>query len=164
MEWYPVLVLVHVLGAFGFVLGHGVSVHVAVQLRGERDPARVAAMLDLSALSVATLYISLLVLLAAGIAAGFVGGHWDRLWIWASIGVLVVTLVFMYAVASPYYSDLRRAIGQKAYGDKKDAAPPEPVTAEELARRLGSSRPWWLLAVGTVGLVAIIWMMVLKPF
>lgn len=164
MDWYPILVLIHVLGAFGFVLGHGVSVHVAVRLRSERDPARVGAMLDLSGVSLATVYLSLLVLLAAGIAAGFVGDHWGRLWIWTSIGVLVLMLGFMYAVASPYYSDLRRAVGQKAYGDKKEAPPPEPVSAEELARRLGSPRPWWLLAIGAIGLAVIIWLMEVKPF
>jgi hypothetical protein len=164
VEWYPWLVLAHVIGAFGFVLGHGVSAHAAIQLRREREPARVTALLDLSSLSLATLYVSLLVLLAAGIAAGFVGDHWGRLWIWVAIGILVVLVVFMYAVASPYYADLRRAVGQKAYGDKKDAAPPEPLDAAALAARLDSARPYWLAGVGSIGLVAIVWLMVLKPF
>jgi hypothetical protein len=164
MDWYSWLVLAHVIGAFGFVLGHGVSAHAAIQLRNEREPARVAALLDLSGLSLATTYVSLLVLLAAGIAAAFVGDHWGRLWIWAAIGILVVLLGFMYAVASPYYGDLRRAIGQKAYGDKKEAAPPEPLDAAALALRLDSARPYWLAAIGTIGLVAILWLMVVKPF
>jgi hypothetical protein len=164
MEWYSWLVLVHVIGAFGFVLGHGVSAHAAIQLRHEREPARVTALLDLSGFSLATLYVSLLVLLAAGIAAAFVGDHWGRLWIWVAIGILVVLIAFMYAVASPYYADLRRAVGQKAYGDKKDAAPPDPLDPAALAAKLESARPYWLAAVGTIGLVAIVWLMVMKPF
>jgi len=164
MEWYSWLVLAHVIGGFGFVLGHGVSAHVAIQLRRERDPARVAALLDLSGLSLATLYVSLLVLLAAGIAAAFVGDHWGRLWIWAAIGILVVLLAFMYAVASPYYAELRRGVGQRAYGDKKEDPPPAPLDAGALAAKLDSARPYWLAAVGSIGLAAIIWLMVMKPF
>jgi hypothetical protein len=164
MEWYQWLVLAHVIGGFGFVLGHGVSAHAALQLRRERDPARVAAMLDLSGSSLMTVYVSLLVLLAAGIAAGFAGDHWGRIWIWAAIGVLVVMFGFMYAVATPYYASLRRAVGQKAYGDKKEADPPAPLSAPELAAMLDSPRPVWLTAIGGIGIVAIVWLMVVKPF
>lgn len=164
MEWYAWLVFAHVLGGFGFVLGHGVSAHVAIALRRERDPGRVAALLDLSGMSLTAVYVSLLVLLAAGIAAGFVGDHWGRLWIWAAIGVLVVMFAFMYAIATPYYAGLRRGVGQKAYGDKKDAAPPEPLGAAELAARLDSARPYWLAVIGGIGLAVILWLMVMKPF
>ena len=38
---YPLLVLVHVVGVFGFLLAHGVSVGVAFRLRGERNLERV---------------------------------------------------------------------------------------------------------------------------
>lgn len=164
MNWLPWLVLVHVLGAFGFVLAHGVSAHAAIRLRGEREPARVAALLDLSSFSITLLYISLLVLLAGGIAAGFVGDHWGRLWIWAAIGLLVILLAAMYALASPYYNQVRRAVGMKAYGDKRDAPPPEPLSTEEIAALLASSRPYLLAWIGGVGLALIIGLMVLKPF
>lgn len=33
MEWYPWVVLAHVIGAFGFVFAHGVSAFVAFRLR-----------------------------------------------------------------------------------------------------------------------------------
>ena len=110
------------------------------------------------------LYASLLVLLAGGIAAGFVGGHWGRLWIWTAIGILVLLLGGMYGLASPYYNQLRRAVGMKAYGDAKDAPPPEPLSAAELAALLQSTRPYLLAWMGGVGLVLIIGLMVLKPF
>lgn len=164
MDWYPWLVLIHVVGAFGFVLGHGVSAHVAIKLRSEREPSRVEALLDLSGLSLTVVYLSLLVLLGGGVAAAFVGGLWDRIWIWAAIAILVVMMAVMYAVASPYYADLRRAVGQKAYGDKKDAPLPDPLPAAELALRLDSARPYWLAGIGGVGLLAIICLMTLKPF
>lgn len=164
MEIYPWLVLAHVLGGFGFVLGHGVSAHVAFRLRAEREPARIAALLDLSSYSLAVVYGSLLLLLVAGIAAGFVGGHWGRLWIWVSIGLLVAVMGVMYAIASPYYGDLRRGLGQRVYGDKPDAPPSAPFPTEELVARLQSPRCFWLAGVGGIGLSTIILLMVFKPF
>ncbi|HSM38234.1 MAG TPA: hypothetical protein VK838_02795 [Candidatus Limnocylindrales bacterium] len=164
MNWYPWLVLAHLLGAFGFILAHGVSALVAFKLRSEREPGRVGALLDLSSYSLTLLYVSLLVLLAAGIAGGFVGDHWGSLWIWASIGVLVVLVAAMYALASPYYNRLRRGVGMKVYGDPKDAPLPDPLPADELAVLLASSRPLLVSAIGASGLVLIIGLMVLKPF
>lgn len=164
MDWLPWLVLVHVIGAFGFMLGHGVSAHVAFQLRREQDPGRISALLDLSSFSMTMLYVSLLVLLAGGIAAGFAGSHWGRLWIWVSIGLLVVLVGAMYGLASPYYNSVRRAVGMKVYGDPKDAPPPAPLPAAEIAARLDSSRPYLVAAIGGIGLVLIIGLMVLKPF
>jgi MFS family permease len=164
LDWYPWIVAVHVIGAFAFVLAHGVSMIAAFQLRGERERARVTALLDLSSSSLMVVYIGLLVLLAGGIAAGFVGDHWGRLWIWTSLGLLIGIAVFMYVVATPYYARLRKAVGQKAYGDKKDAPPPEPVGEAELAALLATPRAHILAGVGGLGLAAIVWLMVLKPF
>jgi hypothetical protein len=164
MNWYPWLVLAHVLGAFGFVLGHGVSVHAGFKLRAERDRARIEALLDLSAMSLAMLYGSLLVLLAAGIAAGFVGDWWGQLWIWTAIGILAVIIVVMFAVASPYYMGLRKALGREGYEPKEGEPPPEPMSDEQLVATLQSTRPYWLAVVGGIGLVIIIGLMVLKPF
>jgi hypothetical protein len=164
MDWYPWLVLTHVLGGFGFALGHGVSVHTSFKLRGERDRTRVEALLDLSQVSLWLLYGSLLVLLAAGIAAGFVGNWWGRLWIWTSIGILVVIIVVMYVVASPYYMGLRKALGRPGYEPKEGESAPEPMSPEQLAAQLQSPRPMVLALVGGIGLVAIIALMVLKPF
>jgi hypothetical protein len=164
LDWYPWIVAIHVLGAFVFVLAHGVSMLASFQMRRERDQARVAALLDLSGGSLTLVYIGLLVLLAGGIAAGFVGGHWGRLWIWISLGLLVGIAVFMYVLATPYYGKLRNAVGQKAYGDKKDAPPPEPASETELAALLDTPRAHLLAGVGGLGLAVIVWLMVVKPF
>ena len=164
MEWYPWLVFAHVLGAFGFAVSHGVSAFAAFRLRAERDRARIEALLDLSSTSLALLYVSLLVLLAAGITAGFVGEWWDEAWIWTSIGILAVVLVVMWAVASPYYMGLRRDLGRGGHEPKPDDPPFVPLPDDELISRLQSTRPFWLAAVGGIGLVAIIGLMVVKPF
>ena len=59
---YQWLVLLHILGAFGFVLAHGASTFAALGLRKERDLDRVRALLDLSNGSQGAAFISLLVM------------------------------------------------------------------------------------------------------
>ena len=43
MDWYPWIVLAHVIGAFGFILAHGVSAFVAFRIRADRRPEQVLA-------------------------------------------------------------------------------------------------------------------------
>jgi len=158
---YPYLVLVHVLGAFGFALAHGGSALTAFRIRAEREPQRIAALLDLSAWTLGLSYASLLVLLAAGIAAGVMGGWFGQAWIWTALGVLVAVTVAMLAYAAPYYQRVRQAIGQ--VGRARGPAP-APVSAAELAALLDSRRPEGIAAIGSAGLLLILWLMVLKPF
>jgi hypothetical protein len=164
MNWYPWLVFLHVIGSFFFVLAHGTSVLAAFKLRSEREPARITALLDLSGYSITLVYLSLLVVLASGIALGFWGDYWGHLWIWASLGLLIAVLAVMFAVAVPYYGRLRRAVGQKTHSDPKDAPLPEPLPAAEVAALLTSARPFVLAAVGGIGLAIIIWLMMFQPF
>src|SRR5690349_9877706 len=84
------IVFAHVLGAFLFVAGHGVSMVVAFRLRAESDRARMAALLDLSGIALALAYVGLLLLLVAGIVAGVVLGSWGRAWIWVALVLFVL--------------------------------------------------------------------------
>jgi hypothetical protein len=163
-EFYPWLVLLHVVGAFGFVLSHGVSAYMAIALRRERDPARIRALLDLSSVSLGGMYGSLALLLIAGIAAGIVGGWFGRAWIWLALVTLVIVIVAMYAMASRYYGELRSAVGLPSYRDQKGGPPPAPASPETVAAMLASPIPGAILAVGLIGLLVILWLMVVKPF
>jgi len=163
MDWQPWLRFVHVLGGFTFVLAHGVSIFVTLKLRSERDPARVVPLLDLSRFSLPISDLAILVLLISGIAGGFVGGYWDRLWIWISIGVLVIMFGYMSVRAVKHHDAIRHALGMAGFYDKKDAAVPEP-DPEALAAALSSTRAMELAAVGGIGLLVILWLMVVKPF
>src|SRR5947208_3676146 len=164
MDFYPWLVFLHIAGGFTFVLGHGASAIAAMRLRTEREPERVRALLDLSSGSLTLSYIGLLLLLAAGIAAGFGGGWWGRLWIWSSLGLLVVITVAMYPLGSQYYAKVRHAVGLRTYQDKKSDPDPVPASAADLDTLLTSSRPTLLAAIGGGGLLVVLWLMVLKPF
>jgi hypothetical protein len=160
---YGIVVLLHVLGAFAFVVAHGVSMLASFRLRGERDPARQAHLLELSGYGVGLMYIGLGVLLVAGIAAGFMGNHWGRAWIWVALVTLVVVTAVMYTVATPFYGRMRAAAGVP--GSEQTAARLQPpATAADLDALATSNRPMLLAVVGGIGLVLIIWLMLAKPF
>jgi len=163
MDWKPWLILLHVAGGFTFALAHGVSAFTALKLRGERDPVRVTALLDLSKFSLPVSDLAILVILASGIAAGFVGGYWDRLWIWVSIGVLVFLFIFMSVRGVQHNDAIRHALGEAGFYDNKKTPTPQADSAE-LARLLDSPRAIELAAVGGIGLLVLLWLMVVKPF
>jgi hypothetical protein len=163
MDWQPWLVFSHILGAFTFVLAHGVSVFAALRLRGERDQARVAALLDLSKSAVTIAAIAVAFLLLTGIAAGFAGDYWGQGWIWASIGILVVLWGYMSFRGTRYHDEVRHAVGSVGIYDPKATEPP-PADPAALAALQASSRAVELAVVGGIGLVVILWLMVFKPF
>jgi hypothetical protein len=159
---YSYIVLLHVVGAFIFALAHGASFAVALRLRGVTSREQAAALLELSQLAIGGLYVGLVLLLIGGVWAGFVGNHWDRLWIWAALGVLIVIIVAMYAIATPFYGRMRVVTGVTT--DPKQVARVGEVAPDELERMAASGRPLALTAIGAVGLLVILWLMVVKPF
>ena len=164
MDWYPWVVFLHVAAVFIFVMGHGASMWSSDQIRRERDPERIKTLLDMSGRSLGMVYIGLLGLLIFGIAAGIMGNHFGRGWIWVSIAVLVGIIVFMYAFASRYYAQVREAVGIRSMRTPKDAPDPTPVSAEELAVLVDTRRADYIGLVGFIGLLLLVWLMMFKPF
>ena len=117
----------------------------------------------MSAAGVGIMYVGLLVLLAAGIVAGFMGDHWGRVWIWAALVTLVLVIVVMYAVATPFYGRMRAAAGIGQWAERRDRYKP-PATEADLDMLATSNAPFVLATVGVIGLIVIIWLMLLKPF
>jgi plastocyanin len=153
---YRFWVFVHILGVFGFLVSHGVSIGVAFQLRKERDPRRIVGLLELSAASVRGFYAALVVLLLGGVVAGFLGHWWSRAWIWAAIGLLILVSVAMWGLASPYYR--RVGLVARAMADGSTA-----VSEEQLGGILRSGRPLTVAGIGFAGLLAILYLMMFKP-
>jgi hypothetical protein len=160
-SFYPWFVFVHVLGAFTFAISHGVSAAVALRLRRERELERVRALLELSQLATGAMYVGIFVLLAGGITAAFVGGLWGRAWLWTAIVILVLVMGYMYARASRYYGELRGSAG--LVNDQAQNAPIRTDTVE-MARLLASPRGMELALVGSLALIAILYLMFFKPF
>jgi hypothetical protein len=158
------IIFVHVLAAFVFAAGHGVSLFVAFRVRRERDRARIGALLDASSMALGAAYVGLIVLLVAGILAGVVLQSFGRWWIWVALVALVAIGVAMTPLGIGHFNRIRIGIGQRTR-DLKDVDPdPVPATDTELAAILASSRPEQLLLVGGVGFVVILWLMMFRPF
>jgi hypothetical protein len=162
-ELYPWWVYLHVFGAFAFAAAHGVSAIAAFRIRTARDPAVVRTLLDVSGMAIGVMYLGLGLLLIGGVAAGIVGGHFARGWIWASLGLLVVTIVAMYMLATPFYKRMREAVGAET-NDQRQAIAPPTVSQAELDALVASNRPMALALVGLVGFALILWLMLFKPF
>lgn len=164
MDLTRLFVFLHVLGAFMFVAGHGVSMFTVFQVRKEKDRSRLTALLDLSGWSLAIAGIGLLVLLVSGIVAGIMLGSWSRLWIWVSLALFLVIGIVMTPIGGAYLRGLRVAIGQRPRNAKAGDPDPEPVSDAELAVLQASKRPELLLWIGGGGFVVILYLMMFKPF
>jgi len=161
---YRWIVFLHVVGLFGFLLSHGVSVSVAFALRRERKLERIHALLDLSSRSFVAMSGSLLLLLISGIIAGFMGNWWSYGWVWLSLGLLIVIWLIMGFFGSRHYGEIRKATGFEymEYGKRQPAG--EPASAEEMEVLMSRPRPVLLAVTGIGGLVIILWLMMFKPF
>ena len=158
------IVFLHVLGAFMFVAGHGVSMFVVFQVRREADRGKLAALLDLSGWSLGVAGIGLLILFVSGIVAGIVLGSWGKIWLWVALVLFIVIGIVMTPVGGTYLRNLRLAIGQRPGNAKPGDPDPVPVSDGELQAMQASRRPELLLLIGAGGFVVILWLMMFKPF
>ena len=162
MDLYPWLVLVHVVSAFVFILAHGVSAFVIFRVRAESDRGRLTTLLELSASSLMTASVALLVALVSGIVAAVAGGHFAKAWPWLAIGTLVIVGGLMTPLAGIPMAGVRRALGLPTAADKK-GPPPPPASDEELTAARAKLRPELVSVVGLVGLTVLVWLMQEKP-
>lgn len=152
--WWKFL---HVAGVIAFVMFHGVSMMVALQLRTERDRERIATMTQLSGSSLRGMYVALLWLIVFGVVAGIQGEWWNDGWFWISVGLLVVAIAEMSAVGRPYYERVKEAIEVRPSGVPRRSD-------EELDEILRSPIGLWNAVFGIAVLAAIAWLMIFKPF
>ena len=157
-------VFFHVLAAFLFVLSHGAAAAVALTLRRQREPDRIRALLVLSSSTMVVMYVSLLATLATGINVGFKGHWWGQSWIWIALVLLVIIGMSMSILGSNYFNQVRESVGMPPTRGGEKNANQKPATPEELDALLRSKRPVAVSVIGIAGLVAILYLMVLKPF
>ncbi|HZY41635.1 MAG TPA: hypothetical protein VFF59_06510 [Anaerolineae bacterium] len=161
---YPLLVFLHVVGVFGFLMAHGASASVAFALRRERDPERVRALLMLSATSYPVMYSSLWLLFILGIVLGFMGSWWGRAWIWTSLILLIAIVVIMSRLGANIYGEARKLSGLSYMVRGKIQPPSQPASAAEIEAALAQGNPILLTAIGFGGIVIIAALMMFKPF
>jgi hypothetical protein len=164
VPYLPWLKFAHILGAFLFVGGHGVSMAMALRLRHEREPARMLALLDLSASALGLATVGMLVLLIAGIVDGIVAGYFGRLWIWAALVIFVGVGFAMTPMASGHFNAIRAGLGQRPRQLKPTDPDPVPLPLEEVLALAAGPRPMQVAAIGGIALLVLLWLMTFKPF
>ena len=152
-QWW---VFIHLAGVFGFLLAHGASVSALFRIRKERDREKIRQLIQFSGSTVRLFYISLLVLVIGGVAAGLQLHWFKQKWIWEAIAVLVVVTLLMFVIARPYYRRVAEATELRPSGVPR-------VSDEDLALRLQSPIPIVVALLGFGGLAAILWLMIFKP-
>lgn len=155
---YNWLVYLHILGALGFVLGHGTTSAVTLLLRSQTDADQVRSWLSLARSNVVLgiTWASLLLILISGVWAGFVGGWWGDWWIWLSLALLIIITLVMGFIGRGYFDRINAALGVEPAG--------EPVSQSELEAVLARSPAVALAVVGLGGIAVITWLMMFKPF
>ena len=163
---YQWLVFAHILGVFGFLLAHGTAAAVTFALRRQREVERVRVLLDLSRGVTTVANVSLLVLLAAGITAGFMGNWWGQGWIWASLGLFILIGVTMTLLGSRPLNRIRQLVhaGNPSRSETISHASLDTSAEKQLAVLLAATHSWLLTVIGGGGLALILWLMMFKPF
>jgi len=162
--YLPWIVFLHVIGAFLFVAGHGVSIAVIYRIRAERDPSRLKAYLDLSNWSLNVAGIGLLLILLFGIIAGIVAGSFGRAWIWVSLVLFIAIGGLMTPLGGIPLSKIRVALGQRTRGLKAEEPDPTPLPMDQVVPMLDALRPGTLALIGGGGFLVILYLMMFKPF
>ena len=161
---YLAVLFVHVASVLGFFMVHGISIGIVLQLRKERERERIRALLSLSSASVGGIHMFLLLVIATGLALGFIG-PWSRFWwFWSSFLLFFGLGIGMHFYGTRYYDRIRSAVGVKPFYKVKENQADPNLTPEQLGALLTSSRPLVLTAVGLLGLMVILWLMMYKPF
>jgi len=160
---YPWIVFLHILSAFAFFMAHGASAVMAFRLQREHELDRIRAILDLSNAALPITYMSVMVLLLAGIIAGIMGSWFSQGWIWTALVLIVLLWFGMHYYASRYFTPIRKAVGLP-YRDHGDQPAQTPASEAEIAAAIRAANPTILLVI-SFGLVAVIlWLMMFKPF
>jgi hypothetical protein len=157
IQW---LLFLHVASVLAFLLGHGVQVGVMWRQRQEADPRRNLALfevlpssLPLRILGAGVVFSGLLLTAAMSL--------WGRAWIWLSIVALAAIWVVMWRYGGQYYNALETA-GARTI-EAEGTADAQSARAAWDRARLGPE-PAILTIVGLGGLLAILWLMMFRPF
>ena len=158
------LIFLHVLSALTFYMAHGTSVAMAFKIRKETDFARIRAMLDLSWSTMVIMGVSFLIMGLTGLILPFMIHIWNKVWIWASIVLMLFVFVYMAMFNETSFKQLRRLVGLP-YMIRSKEMPAKPASRpEEVAALLNKTNVTGLVVVGYIIPAIVLWLMVFKPF
>ena len=147
-----------------FFLLHGTSAAMAFRIRRETDFSRIRAMLDLSQSTIQGMAGALGVLALTGLIMPFLVHLWDRVYIWASIVLMLAAVVYMGVFNETHFKQLRRLVGLPYMKGSRNMPAEAPSKPEEVAALLARTNPVGLVVSGYVVPAIVLWMMIFKPF
>ena len=166
VDVYSSLIYVHILSALTFMLTHGVTASAILFVRNETNAERIRLLLQIARnrAAVGVTNTSVTVLLLTGITLGFLGDWWNRMWIWTALGIAVAITFAMAFLGRLYFERLRKVVGLP-YVEGRKKHEPIPVASEEEILGISSKSPAYVTAIaGLLGLFAILYLMIFKPF
>jgi hypothetical protein len=163
MEFYPWVVVGHVILVILAFGAHGVSAFGMFKVKRETDRQRMIGVLELSTTALLWAGIGLVLAVLFGIAAAWMGGHFGRLWPWVSIAVVVIVWIAMTPMAAGPMNAVRQALGLPSRLDAKGTTP-SPRSDVELTAAQARLRPELVAAVGVGAIMLLVWLMEQKPF
>jgi len=135
---------------------------MALRLRQETTPDGIRSLTDLSKRTNRAMYAFIVLIVITGLFLGFQGRWWSHGWIWAALGLLLITIGIM-SVLSRRYNAVRAAVGLpvRSRGRVTTASPASP---EEIRRLVEAAPAGLMTAIGVVALALLLGLMILKPF
>jgi cytochrome bd-type quinol oxidase subunit 2 len=154
--YYQWILLLHIVSVLALLGTHGTSMVVLYRIRAERDRKKIFDLISLSGETTIPMYVSIGAIVVTGILLGVklkVFSHW---WVWLAIVLLVAIVGLMTAIAKPYFKRVKAACEVRPSGVPR-------VSDEELGDILRSPSAHVITAIGVIGLVAILYLMVFQP-
>jgi len=153
VQW---LTFLHVASVLTLLGTHGASMSVLYRIRREHDRAKILDLVTLSGETILPMYISLAAIVVTGVLLGLKTHVFSQWWIWAAIVILVAVAALMGSIARPYFGRVKEACQVRPSGVPR-------VSDEELGEILRSPTAHVISAIGVLGLLAILYLMVFHP-
>ncbi|HLO15188.1 MAG TPA: hypothetical protein VK206_10190 [Anaerolineales bacterium] len=158
------LIFLHVLSVLTFFLAHGTSTAMAFKVRKETNFARIRAMLDLSDSTIEIMFLSFLGMVLTGLLLPFFMHTWNKIWVWASIILMVFVFTWMVRMNEQTFKVLRKLVGLPYRRGSKEYPAEPPASSEEVAALLQQMNIKRLVLVGYIIPAFVLWLMIFKPF
>jgi hypothetical protein len=153
---YRWLLFLHIVSVLALLGSHGTSMTVVYRIRRERDRSRILDLVTLSGETILPMYVSLAAIVVTGVLLGLKVHAFSRWWVWVAIVILLAVVGLMSATARPYFARVKEACQLRPSGVPR-------VSDEELAEILQAPTAHVITAIGLIGLVAILYLMVFQP-
>lgn len=153
---YTWLKFLHIVAVLALLGTHGVSMTVLYAIRKERDRAKIMTMIAVSGQSIIPMYISIAAVVVFGVWMWIKIYGLGTTWLWLSLVLLIAMIGLMTATAKPYFARVKEACQLRPSGVPR-------VSDEELGDVLMSAKAHLITAIGVIGTLAILYLMVFKP-